>query len=138
MAVQKKNIFLTQTADSMPYTSTSKPIGTNFPKRTVATHAAFIKRKLQECYNNSLTQKQVAAIRYKEGTYLEFSSAKDYDLAIKSLENRKTGIRLLNVHEDEENSIVRATVYIPAGQESFFLKKAEAYTNEITSKGIQK
>lgn len=138
MAVQKKNIFLTQTADSMPYTSTSKPIGTNFPKRTVATHAAFIKRKLQECYNNSLTQKQVAAIRYKEGTYLEFSSAKDYDLAIKSLENRKTGIRLLNVHEDEENSIVRATVYIPAGQESFFLKKAEAYTNEITSKGNPK
>ena len=51
----------------------------------------------QECYTNSLTQRQVAAIRYKEGTYLEFSSAKGHDLAIKSLESRKSGIRLLNV-----------------------------------------
>ena len=98
----------------MPYTSTSKPIGKNYPKRTVATHAAFIQKKLRECYANSLTQKQAAAVRYKEGTYLEFSSAKGHDLAIKSLENRKSGIRLLNVHEDEENYIVRATLYIPA------------------------
>lgn len=138
MAVEKRNIFLTQTVETMPYTSTSKPIGTNYPKRTVATHAAFIQRKLQECYSKSLSQKQVAAIRYKEGTYLEFSSAKGHDLAIKSLENRKAGIRLLNVHEDEEKSIIKATVYIPAGKESFFLKKVEAYANEQTSNGNPK
>lgn len=138
MAVEKKNIFLTQTVETMPYTSTSKPIGKNYPKRTVATHAAFIQKKLRECYANSLTQKQAAAVRYKEGTYLEFSSAKGHDLAIKSLENRKSGIRLLNVHEDEENGIVKATVYIPAGKESFFLKKVETYANEQTSKGSPK
>lgn len=78
MAIEKKNIFLTQTVETMPYTSTSKPIGTNYPKRTVATHSVFIQRKLQQCYTNSLTQKQVAAIRYKEGIYLEFSSAKGF------------------------------------------------------------
>ena len=66
MAVEKKNIFLTQTVETMPYTSTSKPIRKNYPKRTVATHAAFIQKKLRECYANSLTQKQAAAIRYKE------------------------------------------------------------------------
>ena len=44
MAVEKRNIFLTQTVETMPYTSTSKPIGTNYPKRTVATHAAFIEK----------------------------------------------------------------------------------------------
>ena len=59
-------------------------------------------------------------------------------MAIKSLENRKAGIRLLNVHEDEEKSIIRATVYIPAGKESFFLKKVEAYANEQTSNGNPK
>ncbi len=123
MAVEKKNIFLTHTVETMPYASTSKPIGTNYPKRTVATHAAFIQRKLQECYVNSLSQKQVAAIRYKEGTYLEFASAEGHDLAIKNLENRKSGIRLLNVHVDEEKDIIKATVYIPAGKENFFLKK---------------
>ena len=138
MAVEKKNIFLRQTVETMPYTSTSRPIGTNYPKRTVATHAAFIQRKLQECYTNSLTQRQVAAIRYKEGTYLEFSSAKGHDLAIKSLESRKSGIRLLNVREDEESDIVKATVYIPAGKESFFLKKVETYASEQTSKGSPK
>lgn len=138
MVVEKKNIFLTQTVETMPYTSTSRPIGTNYPKRTVATHAAFIQRKLQECYTNSLTQRQVAAIRYKEGTYLEFSSAKGHDLAIKSLESRKSGIRLLNVREDEENDIIKATVYIPAGKESFFLKKVETYASEQTSKGSPK
>ena len=37
MAVEKKNIFLTQTVETMPYTSTSRPIGTNYPKRIVAT-----------------------------------------------------------------------------------------------------
>lgn len=46
MAVEKKNIFLTQTVETMPYTSTSKPIGKNYPKRTVATHAVFIQKKL--------------------------------------------------------------------------------------------
>ena len=138
MAVEKKNIFLTQTVETMPYTSISRPIGTNYPKRTVAAHAAFIQRKLQECYTNSLTQKQATAIRYKEGTYLEFSSAKGHDLALKSLENRKSGIRLLNVHEDEESDIVNATVYIPAGKESFFLKKVDIYVSEKTVTGTPK
>ena len=138
MAVEKRNIFLTHTVETMPYISTSKPIGTNYPKRTVAEHAAFIEKKLQKCYADSLSQKQVAAIRYKEGTYLEFSSAKGHDLAIKSLENRQTGIRLLNVHEDKTNSVIKATVYIPAGKESFFLKKVEAYANGQTRKGNPK
>lgn len=138
MAVDKRNIFLKNTVETMPFTSTPKPVGTNYPKRTTETHAAFIQRKLQECYAGSLTKEQVAAIRYKDGTYLEFSSTKGYDLAIKSLENRKSGIRLLNVHEDEESDVIRATVYIPAGKESFFLKKAEAYAHEKTLKGRPK
>lgn len=138
MAVEKRNIFLKNTVKTMPFTSVSKPVGANYPKRTPEAHAAFIQRKLQECYADSLTQKQVAAIRYKEGTYLEFSSAKGHDLAIKSLENRNAGIRLLNVHEDEESNTIKATVYIPGGKESFFLKKAEAYANEKTPKGHPK
>lgn len=138
MAVEKRNIFLTHTVETMPYSSTSKPVGTNYPKRTVAEHAAFIEKKLQKCYAESLSQRQAAAIRYKEGTYLEFSSAKGHDLAIKSLENRQAGIRLLNVHEDKKNSVIKATVYIPAGKESFFLKKVEAYANEPTPKGKPK
>ena len=138
MSVEKRNIFLTQTVESMPYTTDSNPVGTNYPKRTPAMHAEFIRRKFQECYAESVSQKQAAAIRYKEGIYLEFSSAQGHDLAIKSLEDRKAGIRLLNVHEDKEKSVIKATVYIPAGKESSFLKKIEDYANVLTSKGNPK
>ena len=82
------------------------------PPRDVNVHANYIKSKLQTAYNQSITQKQAAAIRYKEGTYLEFASAAEHDLPIKSLENITTGIRLLNVREDEENKIIYATVYV--------------------------
>lgn len=138
MAVDKKNIFLTHTMETMPYVSSPRPMGSNFPKRVVASHAAIIERKLKDCYAKSLSQKQVAAIRYKEGVYLEFSGASEHDLAIKSLENRTQGIRLLNVHEDTDSNTVKATVYIPAGKENYFLKKVEAYATEQTKTGKPK
>lgn len=128
MAVDKKNIFLSDTINSLPYVSRSTPFDRNYPKRTnPAAHAAFISRKLQECREQSLTEKQVAAIRYKEGVYLEFSSAAKYNLAIKSLENLHEGIRLLNVKTDDASDIIKATVYIPAGREAYFLEKVQAY-----------
>lgn len=138
MAVDKKNIFLSQTAEPLSYSSVSRPIGSNYPHRTATSHANFIQRKLRECYAESLTQRQVAAIRYKEGVYLEFSGASQHDLAVKSLENRTQGIRLLNVHEDTETNTVKATVYIPAGKENYFIQKVEAYASEQTKSGKPK
>lgn len=139
MAVEKKNIFLKNTEASFSYGSRPTPVGKNYPVRNNSkAHAKFIEKKLNECYERSATQKQVAAIRYKKGVYLEFSSAAKYDLAIKSLENRTQGIRLLNVKSDEETETIKATVYIPAGKESFFIKKIEAYSSEVTEKGIPK
>lgn len=65
-----KNIFLRNTEIQLPYVSQGKPIKTNYPQRdNPSAHAAFISRKLQECREQSLTQKQVAAIRYKDGVY---------------------------------------------------------------------
>ncbi len=137
MSVEKKNIFLNDTNKSIPYVSRSMLIGKNFPLRDNSKlHAQFIGRKLNECYERSKTQKQAAAIRYKEGVYLEFSSAAKHDLAIKSLENRTQGIRLLNVKTDNETETIKATVYIPAGKELYFIKKVEAYSSEVTKKGL--
>ncbi|HHX12256.1 MAG TPA: S8 family peptidase [Clostridiales bacterium] len=139
MSVEKKNIFLSDTNTAIPYVSRSMPIGKNYPQRDNSkSHAAFIGRKLSECYERSETQKQAAAIRYKEGVYLEFSSAAKYDLAIKSLESLTQGIRLLNVKTDEATETIKATVYIPSGKESYFIKKIEAYSSEVTAKGIPK
>lgn len=138
MAVDKKNIFVTNTAEAMPYVSKPQMGESSYPKRNVKSHAELIKTKLQSSYKAAITQKQAAAIRYKEGVYLEFSSASQHDLAIKSLENRKQGIRLLNVQEDKESDTIKATVYIPAGKESYFINKVEAYATEQTYTGNPK
>ena len=130
MAVEKKNIFLSETRDTLPYVSSSKPFEHNYPVRTnPGAHASFITRRLNECRSQELSQRQVAAIRYKTGTYLEFSGMENHDLYVKSLENLKKGIRLLNVRND--NGTTKATVYVPAGQESYFLEKVQAYADSI-------
>lgn len=128
-----KNIFLQDTASPLPYVSRSGFPSSKYPVRADAdAHAKFIGRKLQESRTQDLTQRQVAAIRYKDGLYLEFSGAAQHDLAIKQLENLQKGIRLLNVKKD--NDIVRATVYIPAGQETYFLEKVQEYGMPVGDK----
>jgi Subtilase family. len=139
MAVEKKNIFLSNTIEPLPYVSKSgRGPEKRIPDRDVNTHANFLKRKFEEAYAQSLTQKQVAAIRYKEGTYLEFSGKQQYDLSIKSLENLSAGIRLLNVKTDKETDTVRATVYVPEGKEAFFINKVEKYLESYEKNGKPK
>jgi len=90
MAVEKRNIFLSDTVENLPYISRSRFIETNIPTRTSrASHGNFLKRKFAEVYkqNQELTQRQVAAIKYKEGIYLEFSGKENHDLVVKSLDN---------------------------------------------------
>lgn len=122
--------------EPLPYVSRGKPgPKKRIPQRDVNVHANFLKRKFKEAYTQSLTQNQVAAIQYKEGTYLEFSSAQRHDLIVKSLENLTLGIRLLNVRTAEETETIRATVYIPNGKESFFINKVEKYLESYADTG---
>ena len=139
MTVEKRNIFLSNTIEPLPFTSKSgRGTETKIPKRDVSAHANLLRRKFEEVYAQSLNQKQVAAIRYKEGTYLEFSGKQQHDLTVKSLENLTAGIRLLNVKTDEETDTIRATVYVPAGKEPFFIKKIEEYLASYTETGKPK
>lgn len=138
MPENKRLLFLTDTKASLDYVSKSSMPSKNFPTReNPSQHAAFISRRIQECQRESgsrptnLTQEQVAAIHYKDGMYLEFSGSQNYDLAVKSLENISSGIRLLNVKN--ENDTIKATVYVPNGKESLFLKKVEAYAESSSS-----
>jgi len=124
------------TIEPLPYASKSTPgADKRIPNRDINAHANFVKNKLMAAYSQSLTQKQVAAIHYKDGTYLEFSSAAEHDLTIKSLENITSGIRLLNVRKDKENDIIYATVYVPDGKESFFIDRVEKYLSTYNETG---
>jgi hypothetical protein len=79
----------------------------------------------------------------KDGVYIEFEGAPDSDLLTKSLEDRRYGIRLLNVYtvsteDDPPRKIERATVFVPSGKEDCFLKKVREYADEDTEKGKPK
>jgi hypothetical protein len=134
MPVEKQNIFLTNTKQTFPYSGQGSPITPKpLPARNMVFHATQLKRELDKAYsqNSKLTPKQVSAIKYKNGIYLEFSGQKDCDLVVKSLENMPKGIRLLNVRETENT--ISATVYIPQEKQSFFVDRLEKYLNAATN-----
>ena len=138
MSVEKKNIFLENVTEPLEYKSESHPITKHYPARdNISNHATYLKNKFNQCRQQDITQKQVAAIKYKSGTYLEFAGETGYELATKSLENRPQGIRLLNVRTEDDGT-TKATVYVPEGKMSYYLKKIEAYATERTPKGHPK
>ena len=100
--------------------------------RNRAEHAELIKGKLQAAWQ--ATDAQRAAIHAaRRGVYLDFYSEPGFDLALKSLDARRSGIRLLNVHQDSthEPETTVATVYVPNEKRAYFLRKVEKYTTEI-------
>ncbi|MDD4296232.1 MAG: S8 family peptidase [Ruminiclostridium sp.] len=128
MPVEKKNIFLKGTGTPLPYKSSGYGSKT-IPSRDPVQHINYLKQRFTDVYaqNANLKTQQVVAIRYKEGVYLEFSGKENHDLIIKSLENVRNGIRLLNVRIDTEDNKTKATVYVPDGKESYFINRLEMY-----------
>lgn len=136
--IKKKNIFLKNTIDAMPYNSTSSNAQKKIPQRNIKSHAKMIEEKLHNCYEQLSIQQQAVSIKFNDGIYLEISGACGYDLCTKSLESKKNGIHLLNIHNDIETKTVKAIIYIPFGKETYFLNKIEAYANEKTKSGKPK
>lgn len=130
--VEYKNIILKDTVSALPYKSKSyRDDREKHPDRDKYSHASRILECLKSSFDDDKSQK-ASAVRHRSGIYLVFSSSPGYELQTNSLENRPKGISLLNVSVDEETKITRATVYIPNGKESFFLKRVEDYQTKVT------
>lgn len=71
----------------------------NIPTRDRAGHAAFLKKKLAEAWQQAAERLAVAHSQ-RQGVYLDFYSDPGFDLALKSLEAQRAGIRLLNVRRE--------------------------------------
>lgn len=131
MAVDKRNILLTNITENMQFKGKGGRGSKRIPSRDYSSHARRISEKYESFISSALTQKQMAAIKMK-GTYAEFTSMENYELVTRSLENRQAGIRLLNVQN--VNGCMKATVYIPEGKEDFFRKRIAQYANEKNKK----
>ncbi len=137
MTEMKRNIFLHDGKTEIAYSSEGAPFKRSFPVRQdPRQHAQFIGSQLRKCQEEKISRRQVAAIRYKEGLYLEFSGVAHKSLKTESLENITQGIRLLNVQE--EKGVTKATVYVPSAKAGYFLKKVEAYAESLDEEGKPK
>jgi len=142
-----EHIFLVHSGESSEFTTPSSGGPEHrVPKRDRLSHSEKIRREFENAWNRArqlAEQRTALSLPVKQGVYLEFESAPEYDLITKRLENIKAGIRLLNVRtvslqDDSEQTITRATIYIPAGKEHFFLNKIKSYVEKETPKGKPK
>ena len=131
MAVEKRNILLTGITQSMQYKGTGGG-KKKIPPRNRSEHASYISGKYESFVSQALSHKQAAAIKMK-GMYAEFSGMQNFELVTKSLEDRRAGIRLLNVQTID--GCMKATVYIPEGKEEFFRKRITEYAEKETKGG---
>lgn len=133
MAVTKKNIFLENITETMQYHSSPHPITRKYPERNnYAAHARKLESEYDALINKSYQERQRTEIKRK-GTYAEFSGAKDYELATKSLENKQAGVQLLNIKTVD--GVEKATVYIPDQKEDFYRMRINDYATKKTKKG---
>jgi len=145
MAVERlPHIFLTDSAEQSDYTSPTGPRGMlRIPERNRQQHSQRLKTKLEVAWNNAegaAEHRTAVSLPTRNGVYLEFKSQADADLVTKSLENIRSGIRLLNVKEVEQAGakIIVATVFVPADKGSYFLNKIQHYSDEETITGRPK
>ena len=104
-----------------------------------AQHSARLLRKLEAAWRED-DKRQAVAHADRNGVYVDFVSESGFDLAVKSLENVRSGIRLLNVRSEGTGAGSRtmATVYVPNEKRQYFLGKINAYAQETTAKGKPK
>ena len=130
------HIFLSDIAEPTNYTKAPSPITKKIPTRSRDEYAKTLERKFGRVWHDAKEQKDdrtVMSLPTRTGTYLEFEGSPGHELVTKSLEDKRSGIRLLNVREEllplEDKPVTKATVYVPAGKEVRFIKKLEEYSN---------
>ena len=129
--MEKANIFLSNTKESMPYKTTRKARGTrNYPHLDrPLEHVRKLKQELDSIVKTTITSQQVAAIKEKDGFYLDISGKQGYDLNYKSLEDERAGIQLLNIQS--KDALTKATVFVPQNKVSNLISKFDKFESTI-------
>lgn len=140
MAENYKHIFISGNVKSEKYKIKGNPVTAKpLPIRNRETHSQKLLTQLDAIWQQKEEIKQqrgAEQIATREGTYISFTSAADHDLITRSLEDLRKGIRLLNINEipiGENQTQIRATVYVPNGKEGLFISKIKAYRTKNNS-----
>jgi len=147
MAAEHSHIFLREAQKTEEFT-TPRGGGSQkgIPQRDRQLHSAKLQNQWSTIWARAKEQKEsrtAVSMPTSDGFYIEFEGAPGHELVTKSLEDRRAGIRLLNVYtispeNDPKEEITRATVFIPSGKQDHFLKKIEEYAQKETKKGNPK
>ena len=136
--MEKANIFLSNTKESMPYKTTRKARGShNYPDLDQPLeHVRKLKQELDSIVKTTISSKQVAAIKEKDGYYLDVSGKPGYDLNYKSLEDGRYGIQLLNVKSKDD--LTKATVFVPKNKAPHLIRKFDQFEASLGTSGNPK
>jgi hypothetical protein len=99
-----------------------------------AQHAASLKQKLEQAEKASdeaVEAQKARGIDGGHGIAVEFVGAANFEMKFDSLDVTRSGIELLNVRPRPDGSVL-ASVFIPDGKLSYFLKRVTAYADEQT------
>jgi hypothetical protein len=135
----RPHIVLPNAPESLPFTSKSSGGPTfNYPERDRQSHGEWLQNRFEQIWQESasISEERIAAsVPSRNGVYVEFASHPESPLKTQSLEDYRSGIRVLNIRKKEvEGQMVNfATVYIPSTKRGVFLNKFREYTTENTS-----
>ena len=108
------------------------------PDRDRDRHSAYLQQRLEQAWAEADQSGQRQAVVHVErrGAYIDFVSEPGFDLAVQSLEDLRSGIRLHNVRKEGEGASERtlATVYVPQDKRGRFVRKIRSYATEIVAR----
>lgn len=142
MSIHNHIILPEQTREKIDFITPHSGGGAKaYPQRDKLQHADFLNRRFDEAWvrQEEIRQERTAiALPCRDGSYIEFKSQIGNELATESLEDQRSGIRLLNIRKikiDEDNYQQAATIYIPSGKEGKFITKLNEYKTKLTRTG---
>lgn len=133
---QHPHIFVPAGPDPIAFTSPSSGPREQFerPARSRAQHAADLSARLDvvtQENQNRVAEQTALGIEDGRGIYVSFESEPNFDLKFESLDLAKSGIELCTVKTTPDNRQL-ATVFVPDGKLPLFVKRVEAYRDEMT------
>lgn len=137
MAVDRfRHIVLPFGPESLDYAAKPGRSTERIPHRDRQRHSRYLRERLARAWQDAEDERAVIHVE-RHGVYLEFRSDPDADLLTKSLDNVRSGVRLLNVRKEIQDGqeVTFATVYVPNDRRGYFTDRIERYALEQTASG---